>query len=154
MALAFGDMRAVCAEFSRIAAKCRKVDIQSMKWLLFIALVCSAMAQVPRSENYPPSYFSSREEAISSVKKAFAGGSFQELDVANKKVVVLFHYASGAFSSDAAVYVEERGAWRLLAYYAPILNDSIDASSEGDLVVLRAFQNKQVLLTVSANPKK
>ena len=125
-----------------------------MRFVLVIAIACCAAAQVPRSANYPPSSFSSRQDAISSVQKAFAGGSFKELDVANKKVLVLYHYASGAFTSDAAIYVEAQGTWRLLAYYAPLFNDNIEASCEGDSVVLKAFQKKQVLLTVFVNPEK
>jgi|ERR1035437_1617172 hypothetical protein len=123
-----------------------------MKFLLFIAIACNALAQVPRADNYPPSSFPSREAAVSSAKKAFAGGAFDELDVAHKKVLVLYRYASGAFCSDAAIYVEEKGSWFLLAYYAPVLNDSIEASINGKSVVLKAFQKKQVLLTVSVSP--
>jgi hypothetical protein len=102
--------------------------------------------------SYPIPFFASKEEAITSAEKSFAGGSFQELDVAGRKVLVLYHYASGAFSSDAAIYLKNNENWRLVSYYNSILNDSIEASAEDGVVVLRAHQTKQVLLTVSVTP--
>jgi hypothetical protein len=105
------------------------------------------------AEAYPAQSFPSKDAAVASATKAFAGGSFQELDVAKKKVLVLYRYASGAFSSDAAIYYESKGHWQLITYYAPILNDSIEASAEGSRVVLKAHQKKQVLLTVSVAPE-
>jgi hypothetical protein len=125
---------------------------------VFGLLVCGCIAprQEPRSESYPPTFFAGREEALASAKNAFAGGSFQELEVAQRKVLVLYHYASGAFSCDAAIYLEAGGGWRLLAYYAhgSILNDSIQAVSEGDSVVLRTYQKNEILLTVAVAPRK
>jgi hypothetical protein len=124
-----------------------------MKFLLYLMFVCSAVAQDLRSQDYAPRYFPNKEAAITSAERAFAGGSYQDLAVGKKKVLVLFHYASGAFSSDAAIYVEEKASWHLVAYYAPLLNDSIEASAKDYTVVLKASHTKQVLLTVAIAPE-
>ena len=123
-----------------------------MRPLLLFVTACGLFAQVPRPQEYPPSFFTTKDAAVSSAEKAFAGGGHQEMLVGKKKVLVLYHYASGIISTDAAIYVESSGSWRLIAYYAPILNDSIVASVDGDVVVLRAPRKKQLLLTVSVAP--
>jgi hypothetical protein len=73
----------------------------------------------------------------------------KELVAGKKRVLVLYHCASGDFSSDAAIYVEYKAVWRLVAYYAPLLNDSIEASAKDSTVVLKASQRKEVLFTVA-----
>jgi hypothetical protein len=124
-----------------------------MKLLAYHALII-AVAAFSRADDRPARLFPNKEALFASAKAAFAGGSVQELEVEKKKVAVLYCYASGAFSSDAAIYLEEKGAWRLVAYYAPVLNDSIEAFVDGRTVVLKAHQKKQILLTVSVVPEK
>jgi hypothetical protein len=123
-----------------------------MKSFFFLFLTCCCIAQVPRPQEYPPSYFESKEVAIKSTETAFAGGSFQELAVGTQKVLVLYHYASGAFSSDAAIYREEKSRWILVAYFAPKINEGIQAQVQGSNIVLLAEHKKVELLSVLIEP--
>jgi hypothetical protein len=124
-----------------------------LRYFTCLSLTVSGVVFAGDTE-YPVRFFASKGAIVASAKAAFAGASVQELEVAKKNVAVLYRYASGTFSSDAAIYREENGSWRLLAYYAPVLNDSIEASAEESSVVLKSYTKKRILLTVSVAPEK
>jgi hypothetical protein len=99
---------------------------------------------------YPPRSFPSKEAAVALVKRAY--GSFDEFEVSGTNVLVLHRHGFGVDWSDAAIYFQAYPDWRLIAYYGPFLHDFIDASIQGNSVILRSHYKKQVLLEVSIPP--
>jgi hypothetical protein len=138
--------------------------MRNMLFLSGIAGLCilaSCKPSVPNNNSrsnepgfYPPRSFPSKEAAVALVKRAY--GSYDEFEVSGTSVLVLHRHGFGVDWSDAAIYFHAYPDWRLIAYYGPItyygLHDSIDASTQGNSVILKSHNKRQVLLAVSIPP--
>ena len=126
-----------------------------MKISAVLLLVLSLVA-VAKAEPWPARYYEAKEALVREAKNGFGGGRVQELTVAGRNVIVGCHYGSGT-GAVAGIYVETKGvkpAWTLLAYYARVPLESIEAVIEGNEVVLRNARTKAKLMGVVVEAEK